>query len=290
MGKTKTPVGLERLQSSASTEQVENGFPSELAPGRDVGVQLQGEFASGGTSYALGVYNGAPDGRDGLTSNPDNDFELAGRLFFEPWKNAANGLSGLGFGIAGSTGDKDGPRQQLPAALPHARTGAVLRLSQRRPRRRRTHPLVAAGLFLPRTIRAPGRIHHLLPAPASPRPAASSAIHGQPGLAAQRWRGPDRRGQQLPRRGPSEPSLYNRWRQAGARFELVARYGRLDIDDDAFPLFADPATAAARRPAAGAWASTGTSPATSSSSPTTTQTAFDAARRRAASAKTKKLS
>ena len=36
VGKAKTPVGLERLQSSSSTEAIELGFPSELAPGRDV--------------------------------------------------------------------------------------------------------------------------------------------------------------------------------------------------------------------------------------------------------------
>ena len=113
------------------------------------------------------MYNGAPDGRDGLTSNPDNDFELVGRLFFEPWKNAANGLSGLGFGIAGSTGDKEGlgnnylPRYRTPGqvqffgyrseSLPTGNTPAG-------PRR----PISITA------IRAPGRIHLLLPAPLLP--------------------------------------------------------------------------------------------------------------------------
>ena len=50
MGKTKVPLGLERLQSSATTSQVENGLPSELAPGRDIGVQLQGKFDGPGLS------------------------------------------------------------------------------------------------------------------------------------------------------------------------------------------------------------------------------------------------
>jgi phosphate-selective porin OprO/OprP len=122
IGKTKVPVGLERLQSSSSTEAIELGFPSELAPGRDVGVQLQGDFKSG-TSYVLGVYNGAPDGRDGATANPDDDFEVAGRIFFEPWKNDANALSGLGFGLAASTGGKHGngnnflPRYRTPGQV-----------------------------------------------------------------------------------------------------------------------------------------------------------------------------
>ena len=107
IGKTKTPLGLERLQSSGSTEQVELGFPSELAPGRDIGVQLQGQFPAG-VSYALGVYNGTVDGRDGTTTNPDGDFDVVGRVFFEPWKADANALSGLGFGVAATRGERHG--------------------------------------------------------------------------------------------------------------------------------------------------------------------------------------
>ena len=70
VGKAKTPVGLERLQSSSSTEAIELGFPSELAPGRDIGVQLQGDFPAG-VGYALGVFNGTPDGRDGVPARHD---------------------------------------------------------------------------------------------------------------------------------------------------------------------------------------------------------------------------
>jgi phosphate-selective porin OprO/OprP len=105
IGRYKGPVGLERLQSSGSTAQIETGFPSELVPNRDVGVQLQGEFARSTVSYVLGVYNGAPDGRDGSTTNPDGDFELAGRVFLEPWKNSDGPLSGLGFGLGASRGE-----------------------------------------------------------------------------------------------------------------------------------------------------------------------------------------
>ena len=51
------------------------------------------------------------------------DSEYAGRLFFEPFKNDANALSGLGFGIGGSIGDKHGsgnnflPRYRTPGQL-----------------------------------------------------------------------------------------------------------------------------------------------------------------------------
>src|SRR5207342_1639039 len=120
VGKLKGPIGLERLQSASAIEMMERGFPTELAPNRDIGAQLQGELASGRVNYAIGLFNGAPDGRDSPTTDADDNFEWEGRVFFEPWKNDANALSGLGFGLAGSVGDKEGvgnnflPRYRTP--------------------------------------------------------------------------------------------------------------------------------------------------------------------------------
>ena len=63
------------------------------------------------------------DGRDAVTSNPDNEFEYAGRLFFEPFRNDASFWSGLGFGIGGSVGDTEGtgnnflPRYRTPGQV-----------------------------------------------------------------------------------------------------------------------------------------------------------------------------
>jgi phosphate-selective porin OprO/OprP len=108
VGKFNGPIGLERLQSSSALALMERAYPTELAPNRDIGVQLQGEFAEGRVSYAAGVFNGAVDGRDATASDPDDEVEFEGRVFFEPWKNSANALSGLGFGLAGSTGEKRG--------------------------------------------------------------------------------------------------------------------------------------------------------------------------------------
>src|SRR5690606_19014399 len=104
VGKFTSPVGLERLQSSSSLAAVERALASELLPNRDIGVQLQGEAAGGRLSYALGVFNGAVDGRDAATTNPDDEFEYAGRLFLEPLKGSGGFWAGLGFGIGASTG------------------------------------------------------------------------------------------------------------------------------------------------------------------------------------------
>src|SRR5688500_8369491 len=61
IGKVKGPIGLERLQSGGALPMVERGFPTELVPNRDLGVQLQGALADGRVNYVAGVYNGAPD-------------------------------------------------------------------------------------------------------------------------------------------------------------------------------------------------------------------------------------
>lgn len=242
VGKAKVPVGLERLQSSASTGEIELGFPSELAPGRDVGVQLQGDFKSG-ASYALGVYNGAPDGRDGATTNPDNDLELAGRLFFEPWKNA-NALSGLGFGIAASRGEKHGtgngflPRYRTPGQVQVFgylgdvfADGEQTRISPQAYYYNGRFGLLGEYIVSKQEVSAPARLVD-----------ATTLTH----RAWQLLGGVVLTGEDASYKGVVKPDHpFTLGGPGWGAFELVARYGRLTIDDDAFPLFADPTKAVA---------------------------------------------
>jgi phosphate-selective porin OprO/OprP len=44
-GKTKPPIGLERLQSATDIRFVERGLPTNLVPNRDVGLQAIGDLA-----------------------------------------------------------------------------------------------------------------------------------------------------------------------------------------------------------------------------------------------------
>ncbi len=108
-GKFKPPVGLEQLQGDQDTVFVERGLPTNLVPNRDIGVQLSGDFVTSRLNYAVGVFNGAPDGTssDGDT-NSRKDF--AARLFATPFQplRAGNPLKGLGFGIATSIGRQTG--------------------------------------------------------------------------------------------------------------------------------------------------------------------------------------
>lgn len=105
VGKQKGPLGIERLQSGANLPFIERGLTTELVPNRDIGVALFGEAAKGTVNYSVGVFNGTADGRDVSTSD-DSRKELEGRVFFSPFKNDYSPLAGLGFGIAGSYGDK----------------------------------------------------------------------------------------------------------------------------------------------------------------------------------------
>ena len=242
LGRFKTPVGLERLQSSGSTAAIELGFPSELAPGRDIGMQLQGDFKSG-VSYALGVFNGAPDGRDGVASNPDNDFEVAGRIFFEPWKDDANALSGLGFGLAASSGDKHGNGSNF---LPRYRTPGQVQVFNY------LGDVNAAGKqtrISPQAYFYRGRFGLLGEYIVSKQDVAAPARGVEDTLSNRAWQllgGVVLTGEDASYRGVAKPAHpFTPGGPGWGAFELVARYGRLTIDDDAFPLFADPTKAVA---------------------------------------------
>ena len=240
-GKTKTPLGLERLQSSGSTEQVELGFPSELAPGRDIGVQLQGQLPAG-ASYALGVYNGTVDGRDGQTTNPDGDFDVVGRVFLEPWKDAANALSGLGFGIAASRGERHGSGSNF---LPRYRTpGQVTFFSYR-------NDVTADGeqeRWSPQAYYYRGRFG-LLGEYIVSRQQVTAGTGERATLAHRAWQlsgGVVLTGEDASYQGVVRPDHpFTLGGPGWGALELVARYGRLEIDDAAFPLFADPTQAMA---------------------------------------------
>ncbi len=246
IGKVKGPVGLERLQSGGAIALVERGFPTELAPNRDLGVQLQGEVFGSRLNYVVGVYNGAPDGRDAVTTNPDNEFEYAGRVFWEPFKNAANGWSGLGVGVAASVGDTFGsgnnilPRYRTPGQAQFfayntnvSADGLHRRLSPQGYFYRGPIGVLGEYITSEQEVRVTsgvnaGRRNHL--------------VHDAYQLTASVVL----TGEDASYRGVAKPNQPFTLDGAGwGAFELVGRYGELDLDDDTFPLFANAATSAA---------------------------------------------
>ncbi len=106
-GKFKSPVGLEQLQSDSNAFFTERSLATNLAPNRDIGFQFQGSFLDKSISYAAGIFNGAPDNENVSNSDFDDEKEFACRVFFHPFKKTSiDELQGLGLGFGGSWGNK----------------------------------------------------------------------------------------------------------------------------------------------------------------------------------------
>jgi phosphate-selective porin OprO/OprP len=118
-GKTKPPVGFERLQSARDIRFVERALPTNLVPNRDVGFQALGAVGGGVLCYSVGIFNGAPD-LGNLDGDATNDKDVAVRLFAQPFlTRAADAWRDLGIGAAASTGNEHGSvsAPSLPAYL-----------------------------------------------------------------------------------------------------------------------------------------------------------------------------
>jgi phosphate-selective porin OprO and OprP len=105
VGKFKPPIDLERLQSASDIVFAERALATNLAPNRDIGLQLSGDLSTGLFTWQAGVFNGVPD-----LGNGDGDVsdakDFVGRVFIQPFKTGS--LAGLGVGVAGSTGIERG--------------------------------------------------------------------------------------------------------------------------------------------------------------------------------------
>jgi len=239
-GKFKPPVGLERLQSGTDILFVERAHPTSLVPNRDLGVQLFGDLAAGKATYAVGVFNGVVDGGSGDLDNNDGK-DVAARVFFTPVK-------GLGFGVGGSVGDQEGT--VTAPGLPALRTPGQQTFFSYRTDGTAPNTAIAGG---DRTRISPQGYYYRGPFGLLAEYAVSS---------------------QEVRRGDVVEELENTaWQVAGSwvisggepsfravapkvnfdpaagtwgAFELAARVSVLEIDDDAFPVFASPTSSAAK--------------------------------------------
>lgn len=236
-GKFKAPFGLERLASASDILFTERGFPTSISPNRDIGLQLGGDISV--FNYALGVFNGVVDGGSGDTDVND-DKDVVGRLFIQPFRsNPRHPLAGLGFGIAGSYGTQVGTG--TASALPSYRTPGQ------------------SSFFAYRTgVFADGRRTRIGP--------QAQVYSGRFGLLAEHYTS-----EQRVTLTTSETIEVKAWQVAGSivlfggnasfravtprtnfdlkagtwgALEVVGRYGQLQIDAAAFPVFADSLTQA----------------------------------------------
>lgn len=120
-GKQKSPISLERMQTAPNLLFVERAYPTQLAPNRDIGILLHGEFGKPGydakytflnhspefLSYQFGIFNGTLDNQ--AVQNSDNaNFDnkaFEGRVFSHPFQHSGvTAMEGLGVGLGGSYG------------------------------------------------------------------------------------------------------------------------------------------------------------------------------------------
>jgi len=252
-GKFKTPFGIERLQNETDLLFVERALPNNLVPNRDIGLQGYGNFGGESFSYALGVLNGVPDGgsADGDT-NDNKDF--VARIFTNPFRNGElEPLRGLGFGVAGTYGKEKGTAAS--PNLPTFKTDGQLTFFSYRSDGTASGTVIAAGLhdrISPQAYyywRSFGLLGEYVRSSQEVSKGSNSAR-----LANQGWQVATSyvlTGDAASYKGVKPRSSFDPHKGTWGAFELAARFGKLTVDNDAFPLYADPAKAAQE---ASAWA------------------------------------
>lgn len=242
-GKTKSPFGLERLVSQTSLLFIERGLPTSLAPNRDVGIQVRGSLFDQRLEWTVGVLNGTPDGGSSV-ADLDDDKEFAGRLFSHPFKNAdSNWLKGLGVGVAATYGDKSGT---APAAYTTVNQQTFFRYN---------NGVVNNGTHWrvgPQAYWYAGPFGLLAEYTVSSQELSAGAVTQD--LENTSWQvalSYVLTGESSTYRGVTPAKNFSLSDGTWGAFEVVARYGELDIDDDAFPVFANSTVSATKAQSAG---------------------------------------
>lgn len=260
LGKFKSPVGLEQLAVDVETLFNERALPTALTPNRDLGVQLHGEAFSGRVSYAAGLFNGSGDARNSTNLDTDDTKEFAGRIFFQPFKPSADSfLQGLGFGLGGSYGS-----ERSTTALP-ATTGGTLAgyatdgQQQFYAYNPATGAVTAGGehwrlapqgyyYYGPFGLLGEYVISNQRVSRTGVAPFTSASLENTGWQLTASWL---LTGEPAAYKGGVTPAQHFSLTDGGwGAWQLVARYAELDVDDAAFPSFANPATSAS---AAQAW-------------------------------------
>lgn len=110
-GKFRAPIGLERLQPTGQLFFNEFAIATQLTPLREVGGQIQGEFAKGLVGYAAGVFNGAVD--NAYTDiDPSRYKDVEGMIYVRPFgPSTPDQFQYAVFGVAGTAGRRSGAPQ-----------------------------------------------------------------------------------------------------------------------------------------------------------------------------------
>jgi len=252
VGKFRGPVGLENLQDDMVASFNERSLASDLAPMRNLGVQLWGSIGDGVLGWAAGVYDGDADYRVAPNSAFNDDLEWGGRLFLQPFKNKMTHLlHGLGFGVGASYSDVTSNSAALPATTGGSLPGYVTAGQQQFFAYNPLYGTVVAdgahGRFSPQGYYYLGPFGLQGEWVLSDQSVLNDMTSRRARLDNTAWQisaqwvltGENASFTALTPAHPFDPRI-GQW---GA-WQLVARYSELDIDHGAFNSFSDPTTSA----------------------------------------------
>jgi phosphate-selective porin OprO/OprP len=241
-GKFKPPLGLERLQSARDLVFVERAMPTNLVPSRDVGIELGGSVANDRVEYQVGVFNGNVDLGVGDSDNNDAK-DIDARIFVHPLPKES--IGDLGVGIAASAGDQAG--SVLAPNLPAFRTAGQVNFFSYRTDGSAAGTTIAAGerrRIVPQATFYSGHFGLMAEYVQSKqevrRGEATADVANTAWQTAVSWVF----GENASYRGVNPKRPFSGAGTGPGAFEIAARYSELDVDDDAFPTFANPAVAA----------------------------------------------
>jgi phosphate-selective porin OprO/OprP len=117
-GRFKGPVGYERSQLVASDIWIENGLTQNLTSQYTQGVLFHGNVDNV-FSYGAGLNESTRDNANGdFQGMIDNNYDFIGDVYFDPFKKSGIAeLQGLGFGVAGSIGNRGDVKTAANAPL-----------------------------------------------------------------------------------------------------------------------------------------------------------------------------
>lgn len=241
LGKFKSPLGLEQLQSDSWTFFNERSIANNLVPNRDVGIQAWGELAGGRVHYAAGLFNGVADAASSTNTDFDNEKDFVARVTFTPFRNdGGSSVQGLTFGLAGSVGREKGTTGRASGYRTDGQQTFFSYLSSvvADGRNWRVSPQLdyRNGSF--------GLLGEYVVSTVNLRPNATGAKAELQNQAWQLAAGYVLTGEDSSYHGVVPRTNFNLGAGTWGAFELAGRVARVDVDDAAFPLFASPAFSA----------------------------------------------
>ncbi len=235
LGRFKSPVGLELLQSDSWTFFNERSIVTNLVPNRDLGIQASGEVLGGKLNYTVGVFGGVADAASTTNTDFDNEKDVVGRLWASPFKDTAGSpLQGLSFGISASFGREktasgrtagyktDGQQTFFSYAATTIADGQSWRYSPQFDYRSGSFGLL--GEYVVSTVNV--------------RPSVTGKKAELQNKAFQLAAGYVLTGEDSSYAGVVPKTNFDFANGTWGAFEVAARYANLKIDDAAFPLYA----------------------------------------------------